>query len=195
MTSLHTSYAQIKNKIKKSNANNNNTPARSSQNNPQFCTPSPTLSRSDHDGEENNSYTPNSPTPFSVRSNYNSPSSTNSISNSNSNFRPTTSPPNHQMIEDEIEILLTEIRTAGLRKGRENCLIELSLEIRKSVRNYASKATTSHKTWVLFAEENLSNSSNLQRELAELKAAHQQTTNEQVSEPCGQIVRLHPLLN
>ncbi|GMH99293.1 hypothetical protein TrVE_jg10300 [Triparma verrucosa] len=59
-------------------------------------------------------------------------------------------------VESVLEQMTNEIRTAGLRKGRENALVELVAEVRASCKDYTNKCKTTHKEWVQFSEESLS---------------------------------------
>ncbi|GMI08904.1 hypothetical protein TrLO_g4705 [Triparma laevis f. longispina] len=52
--------------------------------------------------------------------------------------------------------ITSEIRTSGLRKGRENSLISLITELQTSLSDYTNQCKSVHKEWVKFSEDSMS---------------------------------------
>ena len=69
--------------------------------------------------------------------------------------RPSTIPDSDNL-EEMMEALLSEIRTAGLRKGRENVLVDMVRELRQTSKEHTSQYKRVVKDWSVFAEDKLS---------------------------------------
>jgi len=146
MASLTTNYHQMKRRLKKNQYNEPCSPDLSlkSASNPQMQTPSPaSLSAVSSAGNDENYSIMSNVKAFASPEKSASPAPTSKLnekmalipsptpSTMQHHERPSQGPPTIENIEEELEALLCEIRTAGLRKGRENCLIDLTHEIRQ----------------------------------------------------------------
>jgi chromosome segregation ATPase len=60
--------------------------------------------------------------------------------------------PSLASISDFMEALLNEIRTAGLRKGRENAIVSVVQDLRAQTKAYSAECKSTLKEWVLFSE-------------------------------------------
>tara|TARA_A100001015_G_scaffold321258_1_gene451059 strand:+ start:2348 stop:3610 length:1263 start_codon:yes stop_codon:yes gene_type:complete len=80
--------------------------------------------------------------------------------------RPSTLELNDTM-DELLDTISNEIRTAGLRKGRENVLVDLVAELRDSSRDQRQSCKKMVKEWALFAEATLSSKNGIEREMEE----------------------------
>jgi len=70
-------------------------------------------------------------------------------------------------LDELLDSILNEVRTAGLRKGRENVLVDLLGELRQAGREQKLSCKKAVKEWAIFAESNGSKANRLSHEVEE----------------------------
>lgn len=76
-------------------------------------------------------------------------------------------------MDDLLDTITNEIRTAGLRKGRENALVDLVSELREASRDQKQSCKKAVKEWALFAESTMSSKNGIDRKLDEIVVEHE----------------------
>ena len=81
-------------------------------------------------------------------------------------------------MDELLDTITNEIRTAGLRKGRENVLVDLVSELRGASRDQRQSCKKAVKEWALFAESTMSSKNRIGRDLDECVVQHERVQKE-----------------